>query len=185
MTTRYFRLTDDVHYPERWHLGEVEGIDNWALVMARAAPDASGEHVVKLYEPGREMDFTLNALYSVPIVSDRVRQALAGVPGLRFLPVRIEEAPSSRRFFVMVVDEVLDAVDESRSEFQKFAVDDPIRPDKAGQYKGIYKLVIDEAKAAGHPIFRLRGFLTAIIVDADVERRLQAAGVTGAVFQPV
>lgn len=114
---KYFRLTDDVHYPERWHLGEIEEIDNWALVSTTLPAETSGNFSVKMYRPGREMDFTMNAIFSVPIVSGAFKDALAHLPGLRFLPARIEETTASRQFFLMVVDDEVDAVDESRSEF--------------------------------------------------------------------
>ena len=131
MTMKYFRLTDDVHYPERWHLGEVEEIDNWALVSTTLPAETSGNFSVKIYRPGREMDFTMNAIFSVPIVSGAFKDALAHLPGLRFLPARIEETTASRQFFLMVVDDEVDAVDESRSELQKYLVADDVRPSYA------------------------------------------------------
>ena len=72
--------------------------------------------------------------------------------------------------------------DEYRSEFEKFEVDDDVRPDMAGEYRGFFKLAIDEAKAAGHPIFRLHKFDTAIIVDETVKRALDAVPASDAVL---
>ena len=53
MTMKYFRLTDDVHYPERWHLGEIEEIDNWALVSTTLPLETSGTFSGRGVEPTR------------------------------------------------------------------------------------------------------------------------------------
>ncbi len=85
----------------------------------------------------------------------------------------------------MLIENKVDCVDEKRSEFKKFETNDPIRLDKAWQYKSFFKLVIDKSKTAETPIFRLAGFNVAIIVRDDVKRALEAASVTGTVMSEV
>ncbi|AKU91162.1 hypothetical protein AKJ08_1549 [Vulgatibacter incomptus] len=133
------------------------------------------------------MDFTSSEAYGVPIVSARMRNALGNPPGVRFLNARIEGQDESDRYFVLLIESTVECVDESHSEFEQFTVDDPVRPDKAGQFKAFFKLVLDKAKASasGRPIFRLARFDLAIIVNADVKRAIEEARVVGAEIEEV
>ena len=131
------------------------------------------------------MDFTLNEIYSVPIVSNAVKEKLSSIAGLQFLPAKIVGSDSSLPYFVMLVTDLVDCVDEDRSEFEKFAINDPIRPDSAGQYKGFTKLVIDKARVGGRSIFRVKGLDVAIIISADVKHLLDSSSLTGTATQEV
>lgn len=184
MIMKYYRLTDDINFPGRWYLDEVVGVDNWALAEGKIPTGSRSEFTLQIYKPGRQMDFTLTEVYGIPVVSNLVKNVLVDLPGLKFLFVRVKGNNSSS-FFLMLIEKKLDCVDEKQSEFEKFETNDSIRPDKAGQYKGFFKLVIDKTKAAGTPIFRLAGFDVAIIVNADVKRILDAASVTGTVMSEV
>lgn len=183
---KYFRLKDDVHFPNRWYLGDVKHVDNWALVAGRLPPDATSELAVEVYRAGHQMDFTLTEAYGVPIVSAKMRKALGDLPGVRFLNAKVEGEPSNA-YFVMLIESAVDCVDESRSEFEQFTADDPVRPDKAGQYRAFFSLVLDKAKAgaAGRPIFRLARFEVAIIVNDDVKKAIEKAGISGALMGEV
>lgn len=184
---KYFRLTDDIHFPNRWYLGDVKNVDNWTLVAGRLPPGAPSDLKVEVYRAGEKMDFTLTEAYGVPIVSARLQQVLGNLPGIRFLNAKIEGEYKKSSYFAMLIESTVNCVDESRSEFEKFTADDPVRPDKAGQYSAFYQLFLDKAKAiaSGRPIFRLGRFEVAIIVNADVKRAIEEAGVSGAVMVEV
>jgi hypothetical protein len=182
----YFRLTDDVHFPKRWYLGDVRNADNWALVAGNFA-DPRQPLAVEVYREGDEMDFTLTEAYGVPIVSGKLRKALGDLPGVRFLPIEVEGKTLQQSYFAMLIESIVDCVDESRSEFEKFEVGDRVRPDKAGQYRAFFRLVVDKARAmtAGRPVFRLARFEVAIIVSGDVRRIINSVGTRGAVMSEV
>ena len=66
-----------------------------------------------------------------------------------------------------------------------FEVNDSVRPDKAGDYRGFFKMVVNPDKCAGFNIFRIKGFSIAIVVSAEVKQKLESAGVSGAQFKRV
>jgi hypothetical protein len=142
---------------------------------------------VDVRELGRPMDFTLNEIFQVPVVSGRVRELFSDLFGALFLPAHVAADSVVGDYFVMTGLSCVDCVDESRSQFQKFEVNDPVRPDLAGSYNGFTKLSIDSARAseAGLSIFRIRGYTRGIIVDELVRERFETLGLTGAVFSDV
>lgn len=79
----------------------------------------------------------------------------------------------------------VDCVDESRSEFERFERDDPVRPDIAGQYRAFAKLALDGGKVGSWHTFRIGGFGAALIVSEEVKSRLERAGVTDVIFEQV
>ncbi|MBV6663705.1 hypothetical protein KV572_22375 [Pseudomonas yamanorum] len=180
---QYFRLIDDVNFPGRWHLGDIHEVDNWAFMHSR--PQFLNHGKIDVYVAGARMDFTFSEVFGVPIVSEKVRKELMCFPEVEFFPVSINSHGSVDDFNVMVTLASVECVDEERSQFQKFEELDPIRPDKAGDYRGFMSLYLDTSKVKGLHIFRLKKFEVAIIVSLVVKDKLQAAGVTGVKFLAV
>ena len=85
----------------------------------------------------------------------------------------------------MAVPKELECINEEASEFQKFEVSDPVRPDKAGEYRGFFKMVVNPEKCADFNIFRVKGFSIAIVVSEQVKQSLETAGVPGVKFKCV
>jgi len=74
-------------------------------------------------------------------------------------------------------------VDEQRSVFEKFTIDDPVRPDKAGQYRYFDKLVLDRrAIPPDAHFFRIDGWRIALIVSEVVKNAMERVGCYGAEF---
>ena len=88
-------------------------------------------------------------------------------------------------YSVMIIETQLDCVDEIKSDFKKYEVDDPVRPDRVGEYRVFTNLVIDPSKTDGHHIFRIKKHLNSIIVSEEVKNRFEKAGVEGAIFESV
>lgn len=174
----YYRLEDDIDAPRRWYLGDVRGVDNWALVVGDVPADLLEPVEVEVDREGRPMDLTFTEVYRLPVVSSGLRAALGDLPGVRFLPAR--SGSRGDEWFVLVLRPV-ECVDEARSEFEVFTADDPVRPDLAGTYSAFYELVIDRRKALarGLPMFRVARFLPAVVVDDAVAAVLRAPGLTG------
>lgn len=182
----YFRLTDDIQFPKRWYLGDVKDVDNWALSTARQGVELPDAVEIEVYQQGKPMDFTLTEAYVVPVVSRKLREALGDLPGARFIEATVDGAAKGDHF-VMFVESTVECVDESRSEFEKFTADDPVRPDKAGQFRAFFELLVDpvRARASGLSVFRLARFTAAIIVDERVKKIFESVGATGAVMTAV
>lgn len=178
----YYELTDDINFPNRWYLGDVAFADNWALLQHI---ESNREYEVKIYRDGAEMDYTCNEAYGVCIVSKKFKDALAGISGIDFAKANIVGNTSDSEFFIMAVPAELECINEDESEYQKFEVNDPVRPDKAGEYRGFFKMVVDHNKLGGVDICRVKGFGIAIIVSENIKQRLESSGVLGAKFKYV
>lgn len=148
---------------------------------------------IDLHRDGRETDFsfTMDA-GNIPILSKKAKSALIGLPEVDepyhhvvLEPVKIENKQVDQDYYIMIIETQIDCVDEERSKFQKYEYNDPVRPDKAGQYRSFFNLVIDPTKIRDHHIFRLKNHLGSVIVSEEVKRRFEDAGVTGAVFESV
>lgn len=176
---KYYRLQDDTEYPERWYLGDVKSVDNWLLASEK--PEAGSNRLdIEVFQPGVSLDFTLSEVYGVPIVSKKIKEALQSIIGVDFQPVSILSDNHNEEYFVMIIREIIDCVDERRSEFQKFELNDPVRPDKAGDYRGFMSLFIKPDLVRGKDIFRIAKFETAIVVSEAVKVRLENIQASGA-----
>lgn len=181
----YYDLSDDIDYPERWYLGEVKGIDNWLFRSKKDVLFANRSYQVELVKDGTETDFTLTGAFGVPIVSQRVRDQLIDTSSIKFIPVDIINKEVSKQYYIMIILSHIDCIDEKLSEFEKFEESDPVRPDKAGQYKGFFKMVIDKNKVRGESVFRIENFGVAIIISEKIKNELTQINVTGCDFAPV
>jgi hypothetical protein len=180
----YFRLLDNINYPQRWYLGDIVPDDNnWKFTYANKVDEAllSNDLKVEVYKSGIPMDYTTTEAYVVPIVSVALKQALEFVKDVQFLPVKIEE----KLYYIMVICSVIACLDESESEFEKYTENDLVGPDKAGDYKSFYKMKIDEKKVGVKNIFRLGGYDIAIIVSEKVKKEIENINSLTAKFKEV
>ena len=174
---KYFELNDDIKFPNRWYLGDISKVDNWELSTMVSA-DISNLNV-ELVRDGDEMDFTFTEVYRVPVVSKKVRDILEDIDEIAFIPVWVKGKISTTEYFIMVTNEMVECVDENNSEFQKFEKNDPVRPDKAGEYRAFMKLRLDSNKIVDIDIFRLKKFEIAVIISDTVKKRLESISATG------
>lgn len=174
---QYFELNDDINFPNRWYLGDIYEVDNWEL--STSIPDGSDNLKIEVVRDGDEMDFTFTEAYGVPVVSLKVREALDGIQGIDFIPVQVQGKKCSTEYFVLVTSEIVECVDEENSEFQKFEENDPVRPDKAGEYRAFMKLRLDAQKIVDIDVFRLMNFEVAVVVSELVKERLESVSTTG------
>ncbi len=179
---KYYELADDINFPNRWYLGDVAFADNWELAHSL---DPEREYEIEVCRDGSEMDYTCNEAYGVSVVSKKFKEALLGVDDIEFAKANIIGKKTDSEFYIMALPKELECINEKESEFQKFEVNDPVRPDKAGEYRGFFKMVVNPEKCAGFNIFRVKGFSIAIVVSAQVKQNLESAGVLGAQFKSV
>lgn len=175
-----------------WYLGDFRHIDNWRFIDPGVEEMEPCTYTVDIYQDGDELDFSQLTTVSVPIVSQKFKQALAGLrevdepyKNIVMEPVVVVGKEVKQDYFVMIVETQIDCVDEEKSDFQKVEINDPVRPDLAGHYRSFFSLVIDPDKVNDHHIFRVKWRSTALIVSEEVKRRIEAAGVTGASFESV
>ncbi|MCZ7451362.1 hypothetical protein O8B93_27770 [Agrobacterium rhizogenes] len=183
----FWQLEDDINYPGRWYLDEIAGDNinsgyNWQFLTGDGVVDQ--RYRLSLTRDGVEMDFTLTDAFVVPVVSDRLKNALSFVEGVRFFELTLErEKQTFHQYYAMVTDKMIDCFDEESSVYQVFTRDDPVRPDRAGEYHSVLRLVIDPVKAAGHDIFRVKRYPTAMIVSDRIKSALDKLDLTGLKFE--
>lgn len=193
---RYGLLRETEQSARRWLFGKfkygtVE--QNRAFVDPHVSYMEPCTYPIDLYRDGERTDFSFTMDFGcVPILSEKAKDALAGLPEVDepykhvvIEPIRIDNKEVAEQYYVMIIETQLDCVDQERSDFEKFEIDDPVRPDKAGEYGVFLNLVVDPDKIGDQHIFRIRKHLPSIIVSEEVKRRFEDAGVTGAVFDSV
>ncbi|MGK4000938.1 imm11 family protein [Sorangium sp. So ce1024] len=178
---RYFRLLDDVTVPKRWHLGAATLADGTEPRLRAGIPFESSEiPSVPVTHAGRVLDFTLTS-FAVPIASSRLADAVATVVGADVQRVPVDIA-GQLGMVVLNALRVLRCVDELHSEFIKWTKQDH-RPDLAGKYRQITKLVLDGAKVPHDAhLFRIEGSLVELIVSEAVKDAMVHVGCLGAKF---
>ena len=127
------------------------------------------------------MDFTL-ADNGMPVGTSAVAECLDQVaPGaVQRIPIHVEGQPGS--FEVLNLLRIVHCLDESATTIQCWTPEDG-RPDKVGQYRMVFDEVIDRAKAADAPLFRLGGWRITIVCSDRVKRHLEASRFTGPAFR--
>lgn len=189
---KYYLLSDQIEYPGRWYLGAVRHVNNWSFLDPSVEFMEPCRYSTSVYKNGEATDFTVNEAFGVPIVSKKFFATLTELDEVKedyyhvvFQPTDIEGSTISDDFYIMVVETQYDCVDESHSRFEKFLENDPVRPDKAGEYSVFLELVIDPRRVGDKHIFRLKHHLHSLIVSETVKSLLENAGVTGVCFECV
>ena len=114
-------------------------------------------------------------------------QAVDGMGGFTAFPVRFSDLghPQKTSYHLLHFWDVADCFDEEGSSFEVIPKDDPIRPDQAGNYRSVTRLVIDPKRTEGKHIFRIARLGGRVIVSEKVKKRFEAKKVQGAVFECV
>jgi hypothetical protein len=183
---KYYSMEDDIGLANRWWLGELllpEPFGFWAYVKVGKIDFVPQNLEIELTEMGMPLDITM-AAFDVLIVNEKAKEIFEG-DDVQLIPVTIKSLKSSNKYFVVVTLFEEDCVDEIKSEFEKFKVDDEVRPDKAGQYSGISKLVINSSKYYAHSIFRVKGYGVAIIVSEALKINFERLNLKGVRFKDI
>ena len=181
---------DELHKPkDRWFLKSLNVVDEnkisvWKFISPAKVelPDMKKLRI-SIREEGRPLDFTF-ADFEVLIINEKVAYFLND-DECQLIPVEIEGFKSTHSYFVAVLLKSVDCVDESRSAFEKWQIDDPIRPDLAGEYKSIYNLFVSPSRISGNTIFRLGKSENTIIVNENLKKQFEKNAVSGVRFKDV
>lgn len=148
----YFDLTDSKQVPGRWYLRSPKhgSEEIWAqlFTFAEGPLQLPSGLTLPFRRPGRPMDWT-EGDSGMPVASGKVERILREIAGdeVQFFPVRVgkEREP----FYLVKTLHAVECVDETRSEDVRRWTKDSFRPDLAGKYEAIFKLVIYPEKAQG------------------------------------
>jgi hypothetical protein len=77
-------------------------------------------------------------------------------------------------YYIMHIQNSCECVDEKSSIFEKYRENDPVRPDKAGQYSGFVKLVVDTSRSYPSSLFRVKNANLLMIIDELTKEKVQS-----------
>lgn len=186
MKNRYYRVLADPKAVDRWHLMapvDEKGHELDARLFTSGEPyKQKGKLAIPLRRAGEQQDFNFGD-FDMPVVKEEICQGLRQLGArIECLPVAVESTHDA--FNILNVLDVVQSVDEERSEITKWTEQDQ-RPDKVGQYRMITKLAIDPAKVSGQRMFRIAGWRIALVADETIKKFLENKKVRGIFFQPV
>jgi hypothetical protein len=187
MPQRFFRLSDDVSSPRRWHLGspvDEQGhpLDDWDFTKGMPVR-LQGRLSVPVEEKGNPLDYSEAGLM-VPVVHARVASVFEerAPNDVQLVPVDIEGQPES--YLLLVATRLIRCIDEKASRVQFWTPEDGV-PHKVGTYYAVDDLHIDKAAVGQARVFRPEGWEVALIVSEDIKDALERMGATGTQFEEV
>ncbi|MBN8652638.1 MAG: hypothetical protein J0L67_14495 [Cytophagales bacterium] len=184
---QYFKLIDDLDNPPgRWFLGELNFDDEWDFwkyISVGRVDVPKKDLFVSLRKDGFPIDFTF-ADFELMILNEKAAN-LMSKDDVQFIPVAVNGCTSGNPYYLTTIINEIDCVDEEKSVFDRWELDNDIRPDKAGQYKTFYKLFVNQDKCEGSQIFRLKNYNSVIIVNESLKREFERNNLSGVKFQKV
>lgn len=178
---KYFSLKDDLNVLNRWYIGGIifpEKFSHWIFLNCKEIEIDKVQF--NLRKRGKSLDFTF-ADFDVPIVSKSLKEFFEDKnTNLQFIPAEIGEVFDE--YYCLNILNEEDCVDKEHSEYEIWEEGNIIRPDKAGQFRSIYKLKISEAFVSEYEIFRVKGFRNQIIVSENIVEILLKNRISGLRF---
>ncbi|MBA4852872.1 imm11 family protein [Emticicia sp. BO119] len=178
----YYRVLDKLSIKNRWFLGKIYSKNKKANVYDYCTVHnkiLKEKIIVDISHKGDALDFTMS-FFDVPIINERTAQ-LFSLDEVELIPVKVND--SNENYFVLLIRQEVDCVDEEKSGFNLWEPNNKIRPDLAGKYKSFYKMVLDPKKTNGIRIFRIKDYSIVLVVDKDIKKKLQQAKVSGIEFK--
>ena len=187
---KYYRLIDELNKPEdRWFLKSLNVVDEnkisvWKFLTTTKLKLSNTDKLkMSVREGGRPLDFTF-ADFEVLVVNEKVAFLLSDEE-CQLMPVEIDNIKNGHTYFIAILLNSVECVDEGKSVFEKWQTDDPIRPDLAGEFKSLYKLFVDTDKIGNNAIFRLGKSDNIIIINENLKKQFELNGISGIKFKEV
>jgi len=186
----FYKIGIDVRNQERWFLDQPVDDSGQEVVAGRFGMghpwDVNNRLRSRVREPGQAVSFSLGGLGDYFVKKTLMDALLAALPDgtVQAVPVDIEGA--AEPYEILNVLDIVDCVDEDRTDFSLFprwTVEDG-RPEKIGDYR-INTLRINPAAAAGHELFRVKGWLVGLVCSERIRDLLISREVTGVRFSLV
>ncbi|MDC0713255.1 hypothetical protein POL68_32635 [Stigmatella sp. ncwal1] len=187
MPKRFFELSDDVNFPQRWDLDmptdrQGRQVDD-AQFRLGAPVDIQGRLSVPVEIAGKPLDFT-EAGIGIPVVHVRVASIFAELApdDVQLLPVDVGGQPD--QYLILVATRLIRCIDEKASRIRLWTHEDGL-PDMVGQYASVRDLRIDKAQVGSAHVFRPEGWIVSLIVSGEIKDALERMGATGTRFEEV
>jgi hypothetical protein len=187
MPKRFFALSDDVNFPQRWDLDTPTDHQGRKMDDSQFRIGAPVQIKERLRIPveiaGKPLDFT-EAGIRIPVVHVRVASMFAerAPDDVQLIPVDVEGQPD--QYLILVATRLIRCIDEQASRIELWTHEDGV-PHKVGQYFSVRDLRIDKGKVGSTNVFRLEGWTGALIVSEEIKDALDRMGATGTRFEEV
>jgi hypothetical protein len=184
---RYFELWDDMLFPDRWVLRQVNvddggrRLDPWQFTNGTTVY-MENKPVLSINHPGVPLDFSLTGL-ATPVVSERVVslfERLGLEREVQLIPAQVEgqETP----YFILNVLRIIRCINDSRCEEVRYWTPEDGDPEMVGKYMNVRGLKVDPSSLVGTSICRPLGWEGAIIVTDRIKQAMEHEGITGTLF---
>jgi hypothetical protein len=171
----------------RWMIGDFQfyyGDSEWSFSRSGIREVLKYIPSAKITSVGNQVNITY-ADFDV-IVVDEAAKACFSTKEVQFFPIQISNLKSKNsNYFIMTIVNEVDCLDERLSEYDIYEESNEIRPDLAGNYKTVYKMVIDSTRTRGLNIFRISKYDTAIIVSENLKKNISELQINGVKFKEV
>jgi len=134
---------------------------------------------MKIYQAGIPVEVSFGRS-NVPVVSDAARFAIESVAtqDCEFFPIDLPG--TGKRWHILNAISLVDCFDVDRSVFEEATGEGDER-----EYDSVWKVVIDPVRAAGHDLFRIRGYDLDLIVSERVKVAIESLPRHGVCFTRV
>jgi hypothetical protein len=189
MPKRYFELSADMTLPGRWSLGiptDAQGrevADPWIFKKGQPIPNP-GRLRIPIDVPGKAFDFTLAGL-STPVVHIRVASLLTEIAANDVQTLPVDIVGQAEQFCILVATKLIRCINDAACKEVELWMPEDGRPEKVGQYRDVYGMRIDSAKAGAAKVFRPWGWSIALVVSEEIKSALERIGTTGMRFNEV
>jgi hypothetical protein len=187
MSQRFFRLSDHVEIPHRWHLAmprdrQGHKVDDGKFMSG--TPVHIKERLrIPIEIAGRPLDFT-EAGIMIPVVHVRLASMFAELApnDVQLIPVDVEG--HADQYLILVATRLIRCIDEKASRIRLWTHENRV-PHKVGQYLSVRDLRIDKAKVGSAQVLRCEGWTGPLLVSGEVKDALERMGATGTKFDEV
>jgi hypothetical protein len=157
------------------------------FTLGRKAEFVAEPLKVALFRSGKALDFSLADAGAVPVVQPRVASVFTALaPGdIQTYPIQVEG--QSEPYVLVNATRLLDCIDDQASEHVERWIpeDEDDQPERAGQYRNVVGMRIDQARVGNARIFRPWGWTLPLVVSEDIKEALERTGATGMKFTEV
>jgi hypothetical protein len=186
----FYKIGLDFNNSDQWHLEQPFDNSGKNVVAGRfglGKPwDSTNQLWSRIRNSGTAVSFSLGGLGDFFVQKSLMDALLNALPAGCAQPVPVEIEGVDEPYEILNVLDVVDCVDEARTGFSMFPrwTEEDGQPDKVGDYR-IDVLRIDPARAAGHDLFRVKGWLVGLVCSERIRDLLVEHGVTGIRFTAV
>jgi hypothetical protein len=187
MFQRFFRLSDHVELPHRWHLAmprDSQGLKVDDGQFMRGTPvHIKGRLRIPIELAGKPLDFT-EAGIMIPVVHVRLASLFVELApdDVQMIPVDVEG--HADQYLILVATRLIRCIDEKASRIRLWTHENRV-PHKVGQYMSVRDMRIDKAQVGSAQVFRCEGWTGPLIVSGEIKDALEDLSATGTRFEEV